>query len=210
MCNLNKIISRFEKLYPNVKCHLDYSYNFELLVAVILSAQCTDKRVNKVTKKLFLECESIEKFAQIKCSKLEQLIYSTGFYKNKAKNIISSANFIINNFNGKVPSKMSDLIKLDWVGRKTANIVSQELFMNVQGVIVDTHVLRLSYRLWLSSQNKNAETTEKELIKLLDKKNWYQYSHWCIMHGRNVCKSRNPDCNNCIFFEICNKKFWIS
>jgi len=200
-----KIYKLLKKNYPRAKIALTYSNPWELLVTVILSAQCTDKRVNIVTEKLFAKYTSIESFAGANVSEFECDIRSTGFYRNKAKNIISAAKKIITEHRGKVPQTMEELTALPGVARKTANIVLYNAFGKVCGIPVDTHVGRLSQRLGLSGE-KNPVKIEKDLMRLFPEKYRGKLSHLLIEHGRNICKARKPLCGECFLNGLCPKK----
>lgn len=189
------------KKYPNAESELDYSSNFELLVAVILSAQCTDKRVNQVTKVLFEKYYKPEHFAKLSQQELEKLIYSCGFYHNKAKNIISASKQIVDEFNGEVPNNLVDLQKLAGVGRKTANLVYSLVFGG-DAIAVDTHVFRTSNRLGLSN-SKNVLDCEKDLMKSIPKNLWSKMHFLLVLFGRYQCKSHRPLCENCEFKSFC-------
>jgi endonuclease-3 len=198
------VISLFQRYYPDAHCALHHRNAFELLVATILSAQCTDERVNKVTPALFAEFPGPQEMAKASPSRLEELIRSTNFYKNKAKNLKACAQALMKDHHGKVPDNLPDLVKLAGVGRKTANVVLGNAFGIISGVVVDTHVARLSNRLgWVQSQN--AEVIERELQKIIPEKHWIMISHWLITHGRQVCKARTPLCNTCFLCEDCPK-----
>lgn len=201
-----KIIALLDKIYKNPKTALNYKTPHQLLAATILSAQCTDKRVNLVTKELFKKYKNVEDYAKADVAEFEKDIHSTGFYRNKTKNIIGSAKMIVEKFGSKVPCTMEDLITLHGVARKTANIVLTEAYGKVEGIAVDTHVLRLSLRLGLS-QNSNAEKVEKDLMKITPKEDWGKVSNLLIMHGRNVCFARNPNCKECVLNKICPSAF---
>ncbi len=201
---VREIIKRFQKRMPHPQCALHHTNPGELLVATILSAQCTDERVNIVTETLFKKYPSIQAFADAKLSELEQDIRSTGFYKNKARNIIAAARSIVTEHGGQVPSTIEALVGLPGVGRKTANVVLGNAFGIASGVVVDTHVTRLSCRLALS-KGKTAEAIEEELNDLIPKRHWVNFSHWLILHGRSVCKARKPNCDGCFLNDICPK-----
>ena len=186
------------------KCELNYSSTFELLIAVILSAQCTDKRVNLVTEKLFKIYNTPESFAKLENLELEKLIYSCGFYKNKAKNIINMSKSLIERFNGIVPSTLEELESLDGVGRKTANVVLSVAF-NKNAIAVDTHVFRVSKRLNLSKSN-SVLGVEKDLMKAFDENLWGKLHHMLVLFGRYTCKSQNPNCINCELYDLCKYK----
>lgn len=188
--------------YPNLKTSLKYKKPFELLVATILSAQCTDVRVNQLTPSLFKKYPSIEGFASARQEELEKDIYSTGFYRNKAKNIIGTAKKLLEDFNGNIPDNMADLITLPGVARKTANVVLSSAFKKAEGITVDVHVKRLSERLNLSKA-KNADKVEKDLMRIVPKKDWFDISYLLIDHGRAICKARKPLCLKCPIKHLC-------
>jgi endonuclease-3 len=200
-----------KKNYPQAKCALEHSDPLELLVATILSAQCTDKRVNIVTKTVFKKYKTAADWAKAPLEEIEQDIKSTGFYRNKALNIKGACQKIISDYNGKVPDAMDELLKLNGVGRKTANVVLGNAF-GVAGVVCDTHVIRLSRRLGLSANTDNPEKLEFDLMEIVPKENWTLFSHLLIFHGRNICKARRPDCGNCPIAKYCpaadNPKLW--
>jgi len=202
----NKIIALLKKEYPEVKIALHYSNPLELLIATILSAQCTDKQVNGVTKKLFEKYRTPQDFIKISQEELEKEIYSTGFYRNKSKNIIETCKIIVNEYNSKVPDTMEELLKLPGVARKTANIVLSGAFGKVEGMAVDTHVKRLSGRLGLTA-NTDPEKIEKDLLKIIPKKDWDLFSLLLINHGRKVCAARKPLCEVCILNKLCPSAF---
>ena len=193
---LKKIIAGFQKTYPDAHCELDHRSPLELLVATILSAQCTDKRVNIVTKDLFKKYRTAADFADARPAELEQAIKSTGFFRSKARNIQGCCRRLIERHGGDVPRTMEELIQLDGVGRKTANVVLGNAFNVVVGVIVDTHAMRLSHRLGLTAE-KTPEKIEQSLMKLLPRKYWLLFSHWLVWHGRRRCFARKPDCAHC-------------
>lgn len=197
-----KIISLLKTDYETPSTALKYKNAHELLISVILSAQCTDVRVNLVTPKLFYRFKSISEFANANPREIEKLIFSTGFYKNKTKNIIACCKRLIEDFNGIVPSTMDKLITLPGVGRKTANCILSEYFNKHEGVVVDTHVYRISKRLGLSSKNSAVEV-EKDLMKLINPKDWYFYGGVLILHGRKLCKARSPICKECNLKKLC-------
>ncbi len=203
--HVKSVIKLLKKYYPNPECALNYKTPEQLLIATILSAQCTDKRVNIVTEELFIKYPTIESFAAADIEQLEQDVKPTGFYRNKAKNIKSCCEKLINDFDGILPQKLELLTQLAGVGRKTANVVLGNAFNISSGVVVDTHVTRLSNRLgWVTG--KNAVIIERELGQIVPKKHWIQFSHWLIIHGRAVCKARKPQCETCFLQEICPKK----
>jgi endonuclease-3 len=190
------------KAYPNAHCELDFKTPLQLLVATILSAQCTDKRVNLVTPALFARYRSAKDFAGAKPSELEKAIQSTGFFRNKAKSIRAAAAVIESDHKGKVPKTMAELKALPGVGRKTANVVLGNAFAVNEGIVVDTHVARLSERLGLTKE-KNPEKIERDLMKLISREHWTDWSHWLIWHGRRRCFARKPDCRNCEVLKLC-------
>jgi len=199
---VKKIIILLNKKYKNPKIALDYKTPHELLVATMLSAQCTDKRVNGVTKDLFKKYRKAKDYAQVSVEEFEKDIRTTGFFRNKAKNIIASSKIIVEKFRSRTPNTMEKLITLPGVARKTANIVLSEVFDKSEGIAVDTHVRRLSQRLGLS-ENSNPEKIEKDLMKITDKKNWGKVSNLLISHGRTICTARNPKCKACILNKDC-------
>ncbi|MCI8345784.1 MAG: endonuclease III [Clostridia bacterium] len=197
-----KIIEILKNTYPDAKCSLDFTTPFEMLVAVILSAQCTDERVNKTTPSLFSKYSTPKDFAEIDITELEILIHPCGFYKNKAKNIKETAKIIEEKYNGKVPQTMEELIKLPGVGRKTANVVMLEAFNKPQGIAVDTHCKRIANRIGFSNE-KEPEKIEQALLKLIPKEYYKDVNHIFIWHGRNTCMARNPNCANCTIKDFC-------
>jgi endonuclease III len=200
--NVIEVIKRLKKHYPNVKVALNYKDPIELLVAVILSAQCTDARVNIVTEKLFKKYRSVEDYAKADINEFEQDIRSAGFFRNKAKNIISSAKMIINDFGGKIPDTMAEIIKLPGVARKTGNIVLGNVYNVIEGIAVDTHVIRLSNRLGFT-KNTAPEKIEADLMKIVPKNDWFNFSYLIQAHGRMLCKARSPNCKDCFLNKIC-------
>lgn len=197
-----KTLRALKKHYPNADCALIHDGAFQLLIATILSAQCTDNRVNQVTPALFTKYPNPELMASAPLKSIETLIHSTGFYHNKAKNIIRCSQMIVDDFSGKIPSNLKDLIKLAGVGRKTANVVLGVVFNKAEGVVVDTHVKRLATRFkWTKS--KNPIIIEKELQKRVPIKYWIILSHWLILHGRALCKARSPSCKLCFLKKDC-------
>lgn len=197
-----KIIAVLQRTYPDAHCELNHSSPLELLVATILSAQCTDKRVNLVTVELFKKYRQAADFAGANITELENDIRSTGFYKNKAKNIKACCMALVEKFAGDVPRTMEELHALAGVGRKTANVVLGNAFGINVGVVVDTHVTRLSNRLGLTRQT-DAVKIEQELMKLVPPDEWTQFSHWLIWHGRRRCAARKPDCADCELKNLC-------
>jgi len=200
------IIELLEKEYPEAKTALHYSSPLEILVATILSAQCTDKRVNIVTKSLFKKYKTAEDYAKADLAELEQDIRSTGFYRNKAKNIKNAGRMLVEKFNSQVPRTMSELIELPGVARKTANIVLSNAYGIIEGIAVDTHVRRLSKRLGLT-ENKNPNKIEADLMLIVPKSHWKRINNLLIFHGRNVCMARKPKCNICSLNKICPSAF---
>ena len=202
---VKKLITLLKKYYSDVRCELNFSNSLELLVAVILSAQCTDKRVNQVTSHLFKKYKNPKDYIRTPLRQLEKDIHSTGFYKNKAKNIKSCMKKIDEVYKGQVPNKMEDLISLAGVGRKTANVILGTAFDISSGVVVDTHMSRLSYRFNFSPQT-SAEKIEKILNQLVPKKFWIFWSQAIVYHGRYVCKARKPQCEKCFLIDVCPQK----
>jgi len=200
--NIDKILPLLKKEYPKAKIALNFSNPLEILVATVLSAQCTDARVNIVTKSLFKKYRKVQDYAKANLKTFEQEIRSTGFYRNKAKNIISAAQKIVKDFGGKLPDSMDKLLQLPGVARKTANIVLFNGFGKVDGIAVDTHVRRLSQRLGLT-KNQDPEKIEQDLMKILDKKEWGKFSYLLIDHGRKVCDAKKPKCLECILQKLC-------
>ena len=196
------IFAILTELYPEATCSLDYETPVQLLVATILSAQCTDERVNKVTPALFAELPDAAAIAGCDRDRLETLIRSTGFYRQKAKNIQGACQMIMADFAGKVPDEMEQLLKLPGVARKTANVVSAHAFNHIQGVTVDTHVKRLTNR-WKLTKADNPIQIERDLMALLPQPEWENYSIRTIYHGRAVCKARKPQCNTCQLVHLC-------
>ena len=197
-----EIVRRLKKAYPGAKIALNYSNPLELLVATILSAQCTDERVNIVTEKLFKKYRSLSDYASADLLGLEQDIRSTGFFRNKAKNIIASAKMIREKFGGKVPSVMEDILQLPGVARKTANVVLGNAYGVIEGIAVDTHVIRLSQRLGLT-KNENPEKIEKDLMNVIPRKDWFKFSYLIQHHGRAVCAARKPRHDGCALKDVC-------
>ncbi|HIQ65621.1 MAG TPA: endonuclease III [Candidatus Coproplasma stercoravium] len=196
-----KILAELERLYPDAKPALQYKSPYELLVAVILSAQCTDERVNKVTDVLFKNYNTPEKMLTLSQEELEKYIFSCGFYHNKAAHILSASRDIMEKFAGEVPSSHDDLKKLAGVGQKTANVVYAVAFGG-DAIAVDTHVFRVSNRLGLAHAN-TPEKTEAQLNEIIPKSEWSKAHHWLIYHGRRVCHSQRPDCANCTLKALC-------
>jgi len=197
-----KIITILKKKYPKAKIALDFKDPLEILVATILSAQCTDKRVNIVTKGLFKKYKKPLDYAKANLKKFESEIKSTGFYKNKAKNIINACKRIIKDFKGQVPTTMKELVTLPGVARKTANIVLYSGFGKIEGIAVDTHVKRISTRLELS-RHKDPVKIEQDLMKLASKRSWGLLNHLLVTHGRQICDARRPLCSDCVIADYC-------
>ena len=198
---INDLLDRLASVHPQAECELNFNSTFELLVAVILSAQCTDKRVNEVTKVLFAKYNKPQDFADIKQEELERLIYSCGFYRSKAAHIISCARDIAERFNGQVPEDFESLLSLAGVGRKTANVVSAVAF-GKQAMAVDTHVLRLANRIGFIKSDK-PEQVEKKLTEIIPHERLSQAHHLLIHHGRYICTARKPDCTQCPITQYC-------
>jgi endonuclease-3 len=196
------IIRRLKREYPDARCSLNFSNPLELLVATILSAQCTDERVNIVTADLFRKYRKPDDYLKVTQEELEQDIRSTGFYRNKAKAIQGASRLISEQHAGRVPDRLEDLLLLPGVARKTANVVLGNAFGIASGVAVDTHVQRLSRRLRLSDETQ-PEKIERDLMELVPKKDWIEFSHLLIYHGRKVCKARNPLCAECVIEPLC-------
>jgi len=199
---VQRIIAGLRRTYPDAHCELNFSNPLELLVATILSAQCTDKRVNLVTADLFRKYRTAADFAGADLKELENAIRSAGFYRNKARSIQSAARALVEQHQGQVPRSMEELIVLGGVGRKTANVVLGNAYNINVGVVVDTHVARLSQRLGLSRQT-NPERIEHDLMKLVPRDQWTMFSHWLIWHGRRRCSARKPDCPHCEIRTLC-------
>ena len=197
-----ELLKRLPAIYPDAHCELVYSNPLELLVATILSAQCTDKRVNKVTPGLFRRCPTAADYAAISQEEMEGLIRSTGFYRNKSKNIRAMAAALLERHGGEVPSTLESLAALPGVGRKTANVVLGNAFSKNEGIVVDTHVSRLSQRLGLTKFTDPIRI-EQDLIKLFPRSFWTDFSHCLIFHGRRRCPARKPDCAQCELNDIC-------
>ncbi len=197
-----EILARLKRLYPNATCSLDYETPVQLLVATILSAQCTDERVNKVTPALFARFPDARSMAYADILEIEELVRSTGFYHNKAKNIQGACRKIVEEFNGEVPQQMEELLTLPGVARKTANVVSAHAFGNIQGVTVDTHVKRLTNLLGLTTHSDPIKI-EQDLMKLIPKADWENFSIMTIFHGRAICNARKPNCPDCELAELC-------
>lgn len=196
------IINILKDTYPDAQCSLDFKTPFQMVVAVMLSAQCTDERVNKTTPELFNRCKTIEDFANIDISELEKIIHPCGFYKNKAKNIKLCASQVLNNFNGIVPHTMEELTSLAGVGRKSANVIMLEVFGIAQGIAVDTHAKRISNLVGLSDE-KDPLKIEQDLLKIFSKNDIKDINHLFVWHGRNTCIARHPKCDICPIKDFC-------
>jgi endonuclease-3 len=201
LANISLVYNKLKKRYPDAHCALDFNNPLELLFATILSAQCTDVRVNIVTKELFSQCKKLDDYLVLKQKKLEEIIHSTGFFRNKAENILAAAKDIKERFNGKVPKTMEELVTLPGVGRKTANVVLGNGF-NLPGLPVDTHVVRLSNRLGFTKEQDPVKI-ETELCSQIPPKDWAKFSLTLIYHGRQICKARNPECDKCPVADLC-------
>lgn len=197
-----EVLIRLKRLYPDATCTLNYETPVQLLVATILSAQCTDERVNQVTPELFKRFPDAKAIASADLAELEQLIRSTGFYRNKAKNIQGACRLIVEKFNSQVPKRMELLLELPGVARKTANVVLAHAYGIIQGVTVDTHVKRLSNRLGLTTESDPVRI-ERDLMRLLPQEDWENWSIRLIYHGRAVCMARNPACDRCVLANLC-------
>ena len=205
---IRAITAELWRLYPDAKCSLDFSNPLELLVATQLSAQCTDERVNLVTHDLFQKYRSAEDYATVSKEELEKDIRSTGFYRNKAKNIRAACQLLLTNYNGEVPRTMADLLKLPGVARKTANVVLGNAFGIIEGFVVDTHIGRLARRFgW--TNNEDPVKVEQDLMRLVPRQDWLDLSHLLIFHGRAICQARKPLCERCSVSKLCPSAFRI-
>lgn len=199
---VSEILRTLDAYYPkDIVCYLDHETPFQLLIATILSAQCTDDRVNKVTPDLFSKYQDVQAFADASLEELEEDVKSTGFYRNKAKNIIACAQRLLNEFNGEVPKELEELITLAGVGRKTANVIRGNIF-HIPSVVVDTHVKRVSIRLGLTL-NEDPTQIEMDLMEILPIEHWIRYNTQIIAHGRAICIARSPKCSICMFVSVC-------
>ena len=199
---LGEIIAGLQRTYPDAHCELNYRSPLQLMVATILSAQCTDKQVNIVTRDLFKKYRKAADYAAAPLEELQNDIRRIGLFRNKAKSIQNACRALVENHNGKVPQTMPELVALAGVGRKTANVILGNAFNINEGVVVDTHVARLCDRLKITSA-KMPEKIEKDLVKLVPREHWTLFSHWIIWHGRRRCNARKPDCPNCEIRELC-------
>ena len=197
-----EIFEILKKEYPDAQCSLNFNSPFEMMIAVMLSAQCTDERVNKVTAEFFPHYHTPQDFADMSLEKIESLIHSCGFYHNKAKNMKLASQKILKDFKGEVPHTMNELMSIPGVGRKSANVVMLEAFNDPQGIAVDTHAKRLSNRIGFSKKSE-PEKIEQDLLKLIPKEYWKDANHILIWHGRNICKSQNPQCEKCVLRHLC-------
>jgi endonuclease III len=196
------IIRLLKKHYPDSKCTLNFKTPHQLLVATILSAQCTDERVNIVTKELFKKYRNIKGFAEADLSELEEAIHATGFFRNKGRSIKNSAEKLINDYKGKMPESLDEMVKLPGVGRKTGSVILGTAFNKAEGIVVDTHVSRISQRLgW--SNNKDPVKIEKDLMEIIPKRDWIILSHLLIDFGRDICRARKPACEGCFLAKLC-------
>ena len=200
-----KIIAKLDRMYPEVRCELEHLDAYQLLVATILSAQCTDKRVNMVTPALFKRYPTIRDMANANRDELITYIRSTGFFNNKSKNILACCRSVVEKFNGKVPGTLEELTSLAGVGRKTANVILNHIF-HVPAIVVDTHVGRISRHLGLTRQ-KDATKVEFDLMKILPEENWIAWNHQLIKHGRSICIARRPKCEECLLRPLCPGPF---
>lgn len=203
---IRKLISLLKRAYPDAKCSLNHANAFELLIATILSAQCTDARVNIVTQDLFRKYRKPEDYLKVSEKELQREIRTTGFFRNKTKSIQGTSKVLMEDYGSKVPQTMDQLLELPGVARKTANVVLGNAFGIHAGVVVDTHVTRLSHRLGLS-QARAAEKIEEDLIQIVPKKEWVIFPHLFIAHGRAICKARNPLCAECIVEKLCPSSY---
>ncbi|MDY6779029.1 MAG: endonuclease III [Halobacteria archaeon] len=197
------VLERLKEEYPDADTTLDYQNPFELLVATVLSAQCTDERVNQVTPELFDEYPTPEEMAEADVERIQEIVHSTGFYKSKADYLKQGSRLLVENFDGEVPESVDELTQLPGVGRKTANVVVSNAFGVDEGIAVDTHVLRLTERLELTDSPGDRDCVEEDLMELVPEDDWRLVSHLLIFHGREVCSARSPDCDECVLEDIC-------
>lgn len=202
---VQEILARLASHYPNAVCALHHASAWQLMIATILSAQCTDVRVNMVTPELFRRFPTPQAMAKAPLAEVEEIIRTTGFYRNKAKNIVGAANAVISRFGGSVPESMEELLTIPGVARKTANVVLGSWFKIADGVVVDTHVMRISQRLELTTST-TPEKIEQDLMKLIPQSSWIDYSHRIIHFGRGICIARKPRCADCFLEDLCNSK----
>lgn len=200
-----RILAGLRKLYPDAHCELDFKTPLELLVATILSAQCTDKRVNAVTKALFKRCRTARDYAEIPAGELEAIVRSAGFFRSKARSIKETARALVQEHGGRVPGTMEELLRLRGVARKTANVILGTAYGRAEGVVVDTHVKRLAYRMGLTREEDPVKV-ESDLIALVPREDWIFFGHAMIWHGRRVCQALKPDCPACTLRGVCPKR----
>lgn len=200
-----KIIEILKKYYPEAKCSLDFETPFQMAIAVMLSAQCTDERVNKITPYLFKEYGTPEAINNMKIAELEKIIYPCGFYKNKAQNIKEMAKIVLETYKGKMPESMEKLMALPGIGRKSANVIMLEAFNNPQGIAIDTHAKRIASRVGFSKES-SPEKIEKDILNVIPKKYYRDVNHLLVWHGRKICTARNPKCGMCPISKYCNNK----
>lgn len=191
-----EIIEKLKQTYPEATCSLDFTTPFELGIAVMLSAQCTDERVNKITKILFKKYNKPEDYVNLTLEQIEEIIKPCGFYKNKAKNVLGYAKLVLEKYDGNLPKTMEELVQLPGIGRKSANVIMLEAFNNPQGIAVDTHAKRIANRIGLSKE-KEPSKIEQDLIKIIPKNYFKDVNHLLVWHGRNICNARNPKCQEC-------------
>ena len=199
-----KIIKKLKEMYPDATCSLDFTTPFQMLVAVCLSAQCTDERVNKTTPAIFAKYPTVYDCNNMDIKVLKELIHPCGFYKNKAKNLKAASKMIVEKFNGEVPDNMEDLTSIPGVGRKSANVIMLEAFHNTQGIAVDTHAKRISNRLGFSDESDPLKI-EQDLLKVIPKEYYYDVNHLLVWHGRKTCTARNPKCKECALKDLCKE-----
>lgn len=198
-----KIIEELKKAYPDATCSLDFETPFQMMIAVMLSAQCTDERVNKTTPELFCKFGTVEQMAEAPLEEIEKIIHPCGFYKNKSKNAIAAAKTVLEKYHGEVPCDIKELITIPGVGRKSANVIMLEAFNQPVGIAVDTHAKRISNKMGLSKESDPSKI-EQDLIKTFPEKYFYDVNHLFVWHGRNYCDSRKPDCSNCPVNKYCD------
>lgn len=198
-----EILKILKEYYPEATCSLDFTSPFEMAISVMLSAQCTDERVNKTTPALFKKANTPEKMSKLSLEEIEKIIKPCGFYKNKAKNVLACSKMLVEVFNGIVPNNMEDLQKLPGIGRKSANVIMLEAFNDPQGIAVDTHARRISNKIGLSKET-DPEKIEQDLLKLLPKESYYDANHLFVWHGRYTCIARNPKCEECPVRKMCD------
>ena len=201
--DVKEIIKILKETYPEAECSLDFSNPFQMAVAVLLSAQCTDARVNIVTKELFKVAPTAEEMNKLTVKEIEKYIASCGLYKTKAKNIKGLAEMVMDKYNGEIPDTMEELVKLPGIGRKSANVVMLEAFHNPQGVAIDTHAKRICNRIGISKE-ESPEKIEQDLLKKIDKDEYFDANHLFVWHGRYTCKARKPECERCTITKYCN------